>query len=617
MNVYDIKDPQFLKDLSIKELVSLSEDIRAFLIENISHTGGHLSSNLGAVELTIALHKVFDSPKDQILFDVGHQAYTHKILTGRAPLFDTLRKTDGLSGFLKRTESIHDVMEAGHSSTSLAIGAGMLYAKKYNQDIGHVIMLIGDGALANGMALEALNFMGHDASKHPIIILNDNEMSISKNVGYLSKILTKIRMKKSVKRLSKTTMKFTPKPLRGFARKLEKRMKGFISGQSYFEDQGYDYYGPLDGHDFKSLLTALTIAKQANKPCIVHVRTKKGKGYNHSEVDTLGIWHGVSPFEIESGCFIKGKKADLVSYSKAVSRYLVERAKHDPDFYVMTPAMIGGSDLHAFEEAYPDRLIDVGIAEQTAVGVATGLGLKNVKVFLSIYSTFLQRAYDQVIHDVTRQNINVIFGIDRAGLVGGDGETHQGIYDIPMLSHIPNITIVHPKNTQELYGMLEYAFNTHKGAIAIRYPREDVYVVQNGETFDEIPPSWDVITKGSKATIITFGSLVCELEHRINKESLDYTLINARYIKPLDEKVLRLIDRSKPIITVEESTLTGGLGSMIRDYFSDQTLQYNTFIRLGFHEAFVPQGDKETMLKRYGLDADSILKKVSDSIEKT
>lgn len=614
MQINSIKDPSFLKSLSIKELDELSQDIRHFLIDQISQTGGHLSSNLGIVELTVAVHKIFDSPTDQILFDVGHQAYVHKILTGRANQFHTLRKTDGLSGFLKREESKHDVMEAGHSSTSLGIGLGMLYAKRFNPSIGHVVMIIGDGALANGVSLESLNLMGHDHSKAPIIILNDNEMSISKNVGYLAKTFTKLRLKRSVRAIRKSTKKVVPRFLKGFASRIERRVKGFITGQSYFEDQGYDYYGPIDGHDYKALLKVLGVAKNSEKPCIIHVRTVKGKGYEPSELDQIGRWHGVCAFEKESGDFLK-EKTDQISYSLAVASYLTNRAKTHQDFYVITPAMIGGSELYPFYEAYPNRLIDVGIAEQTALLIASGLALKNVPVFVSIYSTFLQRAYDHIIHDLARMNLNVIIGVDRAGLVGGDGETHQGIYDIPMLAHIPNTTIAHPKDAHELEGILNYAF-THQGVIAVRYPKGFVDKAFYSENL--IMPSWDIITQGKEATIITFGSVINELEAIITKNHLPYTLINARYIKPLDEEVLNQIDLTKPIITIEESILTGGLGSMIRDYYSDHNLPVKTFKRLGFNEAFVPQGDIETLLKRYELDAESILKKVAslcDSIK--
>ena len=609
MRVYDIKDPQFLKALSIKELETLSQEIRAFLIESVAKTGGHLSSNLGVVEATIALHKVFDSPTDRIVFDVGHQAYTHKILTGRAKQFDQLRKTDGLSGFLKRQESPHDCYESGHSSTSLAAGAGLLYAKELGANLGHVVMFIGDGALASGPALEALNFIGHDHRKNAIIVLNDNEMSISKNIGHLSKFLTKLRMRKSLRKLRTTTRKFIPKPFVNLTLKVEKRVKGFISGHSYFEDIGYRYYGPIDGHDFKSLLKVFEIAKSESQPCIVHLRTQKGRGYALSENDQIGSWHGVGPFDIETGEPLKVNNG-VISYSRAVSEYLLQKAAKER-FYVITPAMVSGSELGEFQAQYPERFIDVGIAEQTAITMATGLGLEKIKVFVSIYSTFLQRAYDALIHDLARHNVNAVIGIDRAGIVGADGETHQGIYDIPLLMHIPHLTIAHAKDFEELYAILNYAFDVHQGVIAVRYPRE--FIAK--KTLDiakikPLKPSWDVLHKGEAATIITFGSIVDELKKAVDKENLPITLINARYLRPLDENILNSIDRTVPILIAEESTLNGGLGASIISYFSDHDLTFKTIKRIGFSNQYVPQGDRETMLKRYQLDAQSILEAV-------
>ena len=614
MNVIDIKDPSFLKALSIKELESLSEEIRAFLMSSLAETGGHLSSNLGVVEATIALHKVFDSPHDKIIFDVGHQTYTHKILTGRANQFATLRKTDGLSGFLKRSESQHDCFEAGHSSTSLAAGAGMLYAKNLGANLGHVIMFIGDGALASGPALEALNFIGHDAQKHPIIILNDNEMSISKNIGHLSRMLTKIRMRKSLRRLRKTTGKLIPKPFRNLTLKVEKRIRGFISGHSYFEDLGYTYFGPLDGHDYKSLLKVFEIAKKEAQPCVIHIRTQKGRGYPHSEKDTVGSWHGVSPFNIETGEPIKPQNG-VKSYSKIVAEYLTQKAALE-SFYVITPAMMSGSELREFQVAYPQRFIDVGIAEQTALTMASGIGLNHIKVFVSIYSTFLQRAYDAILHDLARHDVHAVIGIDRAGLVGGDGETHQGIYDIPLLYHIPNMTIAHPKNAEELYGILQYAFNEHKGVIAVRYPREFVPAFELDISKSlAIPPSWERLTDGKTVTLITFGTHIESLTSIIKERKLPITLINARYLKPLDINILKTIDSTKPLLIVEESTLNGGLGSVIISYFADQNIRFPKIKRLGFDDCFVPQGDRETMLMRYGLDVDSILEEAEKLYE--
>ncbi len=607
MNVLDIESPAFLKALKNEDLEALAKEIRSFLIHQLSVTGGHFSSNMGVVELTIALHKVFDSPKDQIIFDVGHQGYVHKILTGRGQQFDTLRQIDGLSGFLKRAESVHDCYEAGHSSTSIAAAAGMLFAKPHNTDLGNIIALIGDGALNSGAALEALNFLGQYPNKNPIIILNDNEMSITENVGHLSKMLTQIRMKRSYRNLRKQTSKIIPKKLRPFTSKVEKRLKGFLAGSTYFEALGYDYYGPIDGHNFKHLIKAFEVAKRSTKPTVIHVKTQKGRGYGPSENDTLGQWHGAKPFDKTNGDF-KSECQKTLSYSGIVAKYMERFAEEKPDFYVITPAMVGGSELLDFKEKYPERLIDTGIAEGTSVTMGGSLAMKNIKVFLSIYSTFLQRAYDQVIHDVARQKANLIIGIDRAGLVGGDGETHQGIYDIPMLAHIPHMTIAHPRNAQQLHRLLHYAFRIHQGPIAIRYPRtKEGYHSEDYNLSAIDTPSWELLNQGNKGTIIAFGDIVEQLKKLINEQNLDYTLINALFIKPLDTDMLATIDTNKPILTYEESTLNGGLGSMILSHLAMQNTMPAFFKMMGFDDAFVPQGDRQTMLKRYKLDCQSVI----------
>ncbi|TVP94842.1 MAG: 1-deoxy-D-xylulose-5-phosphate synthase [Acholeplasmatales bacterium] len=609
LKIEHIENPEFLKQLSVDELGALCRDIRTFLIGSIAKTGGHLSSNLGAVELTVAMHTVFDSPKDQLIFDVGHQAYTHKILTGRATQFPTLRQTDGLSGFLKRSESDHDVFEAGHSSTSLAAGAGMLQAKTVNNQIGHVVMLIGDGALTSGAALEAMNFMGHDDSKHPIIILNDNDMSIGPNVGYLSKVLSKIRLRRGVRGIRSKTLKIIPRPLRSITYSVEKRIKGFIAGQSYFEDMGYDYYGPLDGHDLRTLLKAFNVAKQTSKPCIIHVRTQKGRGYAPSEADQTGQWHGVGSFEVEAGTMPHAPEDHQESYSRAVTRFLTAHAAEHPDFFVITPAMISGSELEQFATSYPKRLIDVGIAEQTALTMATGMALKGVGVFVSIYSTFLQRAYDQVLHDLARHNVHVVLGIDRAGLVGGDGETHQGVFDIPMLSHIPNMTIAHGKDIKELYGLLRYAMTVHRGPMAVRYPKETTPIYTEAiEAVEPIGPSWETVTWGQSATVVTFGSLIGELTEVLNGS--DVRLINARYIKPLDIEMLKSIPTDKPLLVVEESQRQGGLGQQILATLATLNRLPKVFDHMAFDDVFIAQGDRQTMLKRHGLDVMSIMQRL-------
>ncbi|MFW5893119.1 MAG: 1-deoxy-D-xylulose-5-phosphate synthase [Bacillota bacterium] len=609
MDLNRIQDPEFLNDLSIKELEALSKEIRAFLVNRLSETGGHLSSNMGVVELTLAMHKVFDSPKDRLLFDVGHQCYVHKILTGRASEFSTLRQLDGLSGFLKQGESPHDVFEAGHSSTSIGAAAGMLFAKEHNHAMGNVVALIGDGALASGVALESLNFLGHYTSKNPIIILNDNEMSISQNVGHLSKMLTKIRMKSSYRSLKRKTTKLIPKKLRPFTSKIESRLKGFLTGTTYFESIGFQYYGPLDGHDFKQLLKAFNTAKKSNKPTVIHVRTQKGKGYPHAEKDTTGKWHGAKPFDIETGVFHEDKVNHTRTYSKIVADHLENYAGTHPDFYVVTPAMKGGAELYDFEKSHPSQLIDTGIAESTAALVSTYLAEEGSKVFLTIYSTFLQRAYDQVVHDMARLGANVVIGVDRSGLVGGDGETHQGIYDIPMLAHVPNITIAHPENPVALKATIDYALEKHTGGpIAIRFPRKTVPTSILEETPPVVDgPSWEWVRSGSEGTIIAFGDHIESIMKQLDGTGLDVALINARFIKPLDKAVLSAIDPSKPLLIHEESILKGGLGSMIITHLAETGQLPIRVKRLGFDEAYVPQGKREALLKRYNLDAKSVV----------
>ncbi len=608
MDLNSIQNPGFLKDLSIKELEALSSEIRAFLVDHLSETGGHLASNMGVVELTIALHKVFSSPTDRILFDVGHQSYVHKILTGRASRFNTLRQLDGLSGFLKHAESEHDVFEAGHSSTSIGAAAGMLFAKEHTSSPNHVVALIGDGALASGVALESLNFLGHYPNKTPIIILNDNEMSISKNVGHLARMLTKIRMKSSYRSLRRKTNRLVPRKLRPLTSKVENRLKGFLTGTTYFESIGFQYYGPLDGHDFKQLLRALNTAKKNNQPTVIHVRTQKGKGYAPAELDTTGKWHGAKPFDITNGVFHDEGKNGVSTYSRIVADHLQTHADDHPDFFVVTPAMKGGAELYAFEKAHPGKLIDTGIAESTAALVSTYLAKDGVQVFFTVYSTFLQRAYDQIVHDMARLKAPVVIGIDRAGLVGGDGETHQGIYDIPMLASIPNMTIAHPESPAALKAAIDYAFHRHDaGPIAIRYPRKTVRNASIKAMSEPIEDtSWKWVRKGEEGTIIAFGDHIDAIRERLDASGLDVSLLNARFIKPLDETALASLS-GEALLIHEESTLQGGLGSMVISHLAEKGMMPKHVKRLGFDGRYVPQGNRDALLKRYGLDAENVV----------
>ncbi len=617
INLHEIKDPSFLSDLSIKELEELSRDIREFLIEKVSKTGGHLSSNLGVVELTIALHKVFESPKDKLIFDVGHQGYIHKILTGRAKDFDTLRQYKGLSGFLKRSESIHDIYEAGHSSTSIAAAAGIEFSKRYNGNSYKVIPVIGDGALTGGLAFEALNFLGGQREHQPIIILNDNEMSISENIGYLARILNDIRGKTTYRKIKAKTYKILPKFLTKLSTKVERGVKGFFINNTLFDELGYSYYGPINGHNFKELIKYLEIAKKSTKPCVIHVLTEKGKGYKFSENDQLGEWHGVSPFEVETGVTLNKTNPNTHSWSKIISEYMINYAKEKAEFVVVIPAMIGGSSFNKFQDLYPDRIIDVGIAEQMAVTMSSGFAITNVDVFTPIYSTFVQRAYDQINHDVARQDLKVVFGIDRAGIVGADGETHQGVFDIPLLRHIPNIKIAHPRNALEAYKILNYAFKVNKGPFVIRYERgKTTYDFDKGipNSIHQLP-QWEIMKEGNELVFIAFGSILEQVKQEVERLNLDVCVIDAKFIKPLDEDILKKVaDKNVPIIIYEESAKLGGFGSSVLEYYSSKKMNLSDVTLMGIEDQFVEQGTKEEILKELKLDLTSIIETIQKLI---
>jgi len=616
MDLYSIQDPSFLRDLSVKELEELSDEIRQFLIEKIATTGGHFSSNLGVVELTVALHTVFESPKDKLIFDVGHQGYTHKILTGRAKDFDTLRKYKGLSGYLKRSESVHDIYEAGHSSTSIAAAAGIEFAKQYNGNSYKVIPIIGDGALTGGMAFEALNFLGNYNDHQPIIILNDNEMSITENIGYLANVLNNIRSKSSYRKLKSKTAKLMPKFVRSLTSKVERGIKAFLSNNTLFDDLGFSYYGPINGHDMKELLKYLKIAKRANKPCVIHVLTEKGKGYKHSQLDAKGLWHGVSPFDIETGLALKEDTPGMVSWSDIISHYMIDYANREAKFAVVVPAMIAGSGLLDFQKTHPSRIYDVGIAEQLAVTMSSGLALSGIDVFCPIYSTFIQRAYDQVNHDVARQGCKVVFGIDRAGIVGADGETHQGVFDIPLLRPIPGMTIAHPQNPEEAFEILNYAFTVNKGPFAIRYERGSQILDRTTPVTRKVAtPTWTILQEGKDLVFISFGSILQSVVSETTALGLSVKVVNARFIKPLDHKLIEeILAQNVPIIIYEESTVCGGFGSSILEYVVSKQLPTSNLYLMGIKEEYVSHGEKDQLLRELNLDVTSIIKKVQELI---
>ena len=607
MEIGNIKNPSFLKKMSVFELEELSKNIRNFLIDKISITGGHLSSNLGIVDLTIAIHKVFNAPKDKIIFDVGHQSYTHKILTGRAHEFDKLRQYNGLSGFQKMSESIYDCYEAGHSSTSLSAALGYAIARDLDKKKHNVVAIIGDGSIGNGLAYEALNHIGSLNTKL-IVILNDNEMSISKNVGAIHNTLDKIRSNFKNEKIKKVP--YLGKKIKSGTKLIKESFKKIYMKEGYlFEEFGFTYYGPINGHDYDEMISYLEMAKKSNRPVLLHVITEKGKGYKYAESDIEGIWHGISPFDKETG-IIKSKNDGLISWSEVISNHLIDIAKTNKDIVAITPAMANGSKLNKFKEIYKDRFIDVGIAEEHALVMANSMAIAGKKPFVSIYSTFLQRGYDQVFHDIARMDSNVVIGIDRAGIVGEDGETHQGLYDIAFLNHIPNMIIAAPKNSSEAKGILEFAFNS-KHPFAIRYSKQRIEY--NNESLVISDYSWEEIKKGSDAVIITYGDFVNNAKIIVNnlkKDKLNVGIINARFIKPIDTSMLdKIIKAKKPIIVYEEACLIGSLGSMISSYIVNSNTKIKCF---GIKDTFVKQGKYDIIIKKLGLDVDTMTSNIKE-----
>ncbi|WP_323704786.1 1-deoxy-D-xylulose-5-phosphate synthase [Mammaliicoccus sp. Dog046] len=614
MEISKIKNPSFIKDLSHSELEQLSTDIRKFLIETCSITGGHIGANLGVVELTISLHKHFNSPTDKIIWDVGHQAYIHKILTGRVHEFDTLRQYKGLCGFPKMKESEHDVWEAGHSSTSLSAAMGMAKARDIQGGNHHVVPVIGDGALTGGMALEALNHIGHDKT-NLTIILNDNEMSIAPNVGAMHNMFGRIRMNHNYNRFKFDAQSFINRLpggplLRDSADKIKDSLKYLVVDGIFFEELGIKYIGPVDGHNFKELDEAISTSKQINKPVIIHVVTKKGKGYKPAEIDTIGTWHGLGPYKLETGEVINDHSKGP-AWSALMSDQVLSYAKTDKRVVAITPAMPVGSKLTKFQQALPEQFFDVGIAEQHAVTMAAGLATQGMKPYVAIYSTFMQRAYDQLLHDVDRQNLNVLFGVDRAGLVGADGETHQGVFDIGFLCQFPNFIVMMPKDGNEALDMVKTAFETEHGPMAIRYPRGNAPALDESaqQNILEIG-TWTYERQGHDVVLISYGptvELITDIADELLKEDIHVKVVNARFIKPMDTKMLHELGTSNiPIITVEESMLTSSLGSQIATFLKDHDYT-NMLRRLGINNEYIEHGDVDLLLEDIGISKANII----------
>ena len=624
MDLNKISSPSFLKGLNNKQLEALAKDIRTFLIEKCSITGGHIGPNLGVVELTIALHKAFNSPTDKFLWDVGHQAYVHKILTGRASQFDTLRQYKGLCGFPKLVESEHDEWETGHSSTSLSAAMGMAAARDIKKEKNYVVPIIGDGALTGGMALEALNHIGHEKT-NMIVILNDNEMSIAPNVGALHGVLGRLRTAKEYSKAKEELERLMHKipvvgdKLASTAERVKDSLKYLVVSGVFFEEMGFKYLGPIDGHDFEALEDTLEYAKKVKGPVLVHVITKKGKGYKPAEEDTVGTWHGTGPYKMENGEFVKSVVKGP-AWSSLVAESVRKCMKEDERIVAITPAMPVGSKLEGIQKDFPERFFDVGIAEQHATTMAAGLATQKMKPFLSIYSTFLQRAYDQVLHDIARPNLNVFIGIDRAGLVGADGETHQGVFDISFLRHIPNIVLMMPKDENEGQHMVKTAIEYDGGPIALRYPRGNGLGVEMDAEMKVLPiGSWEVLREGKDATILTFGTTIpmaFEAAETLAAQGIQVKIVNARFIKPMDEGMLHeLMKASAPILTLEEAILQGGFGSAVLEFAADH--QYKVDIdRIGIPDQFIEHGNVDQLLEEINVTAEETVKRINALLKK-
>ncbi|MCB2359272.1 1-deoxy-D-xylulose-5-phosphate synthase [Clostridium estertheticum] len=606
-NFNNIKE---IKEMTIQELNDFAKEIRHFLIEKVSKTGGHLASNLGVVELTLSLYNVFDLDKDKVIWDVGHQSYVHKILTGRKDKFDLLRNYGGLSGFPKREESKYDVFEAGHSSTSISAGAGIARARDLQKGDYNVISVIGDGALTGGMSFEALNDIGFRKTKM-IIVLNDNQMSISKNVGGMSKYLSQFRIDPTYNRIKKeinSTLRKIPNVGDGMINSIQKIKNGIkqvVVPGMLFENMGITYLGPIDGHDIKEVSKVLKLAKKTDGPVIIHVITKKGKGYKFAE-EQPNKFHGVGPFNPSNGELCSGHKE---SYSEAFGEQIVTLAKENKNIVAITAAMPEGTGLELFSKKFNNRFFDVGIAEQHAVTMAAGMASQGLKPIFAVYSTFLQRAYDQILHDVCIQNLPVIFAIDRAGIVGQDGETHQGIFDLSYLSHIPNMTIMAPKCIGELKTMLTFAVKQDY-PIAIRYPRGgDNPNVEMSPINDLQRGKWETLLGGGKIAFIATGKMVQNailVREKLLNMGIESTVVNACFIKPIDKKLLLdLVDKKYSLVTIEDNIVHGGLGSLVLEYVN--SLNKNAkVINLGFNDEFIPHGSVDILYKLYKLDVDGI-----------
>lgn len=613
-----INSSEDLKKLSILEEQKLAEEIREYILDIVSKNGGHLASNLGVVELTLALHNVFDFKKDKIVWDVGHQTYIHKILTGRKEAIKTLRQLNGIAGFPKTNESQYDFFNTGHSSTSISAALGMARARDLKNEDYSILAVIGDGAMTGGMALEALNDVGYSKTKMTII-LNDNEMSISPNIGGLNMLLSKLRTKKLYTRsniilkgkinkipiVGKTTVKIV--------QRVKRSIKQLIIPKMFFEDIGFTYLGPVDGHNLEELQSIFTLSKQIDNPVLIHVLTKKGKGYEIAEKNP-DKFHSTGSFDIETG---KSKKEKSKDYSKVFGNKLVDLAKKNDKIVAITASMKDGTGLTQFSKEFPERFFDVGIAEQHALGTAAGMAIDGMIPVVPIYSSFYQRAYDQVIHDIALQNLPVIMCVDRAGVVGADGETHQGTLDMAFFRLVPNLVIMAPKDFQELENMLEFAVETKK-PIIIRYPRggEDKTPFEKHEKIEE--GKAEILKEGKDISILTIGKTVArgmKIEKKLKEKNIEAEVINVRFLKPLDiETLKKSIVKTKKVITIEDGTIINGLGTAIKELIIDNNIEDIKIKSYAYPDKFIQHGSVDELEKIYHLDEDFIVEDIYNNI---
>lgn len=616
-----INSPEDVKKLNIEQKQELSKEIREYILKIVSENGGHLASNLGVVELTIALHSVFNVPEDKIVWDVGHQTYVHKILTGRKEALKTLRKLNGIAGFPKTKESVSDCFNTGHSSTSISVALGMARARDLKGEKNAVLAVIGDGALTGGMALEALNDVGFSQCKMTVI-LNDNEMSISKNVGGLNMFLSKLRTKKLYtqsnislkKKINKIPI--IGKPFVKIVQKVKRSIKQLIIPKMFFEDIGFTYLGPVDGHNIAELESILKLSKQVDTPVLIHVLTKKGKGYEIAEKNP-DKFHATGPFNIETGEAKLKKKSD---YSKIFGSKLVQLAKENDKIVAVTASMKDGTGLTKFQKEFPERFFDIGIAEQHAITMAAGMAKEGMIPVVPIYSSFYQRAYDQVIHDVALQNLPVIMCVDRAGIVGADGETHQGTLDMAFFRLVPNLTILAPKDFRELEDMLEFAINLKK-PVVIRYPRGGQADNTEFKKHDSIKlGKAEIIKEGEDISIIAIGKTVAkalEIADEIKGQGIEAEIINARFLKPLDEEtIIKSIEKTKNVITIEDGTCINGLGTAINELIIQHQIENVKIKNYAYPDEFIQHGKVDELEKIYKLDKDNIKKEILEQLQK-